>query len=103
MRGLFGAESGLVFWLPLMCWEILCVAIQKCRHIISDDVDLAANSLALPCFQAAQPEVGVQTDDHSLKQLLVRFPRHREEARTVRGEATDQSVTRHQWAERSRI
>jgi len=86
-----------------MLREILLVALEQGRHIGGYEVDLSANFFSLTGRQSAETEVRVQAARHALEQFLVRLPDRREDHLLVGAEGANQSVARHQRAERARV
>ena len=80
--------------LPLLPGEIAAVSRVQCREIGRHQVDLPAHRLRFPRVQAADAEVGVKTDDDSLKQLLVRFPGGRDQLFSIGRDTADQTTRR---------
>ncbi len=66
-------------------------------------VDLAADRFGLAGLEPTDSKVGMKANDHTLKQLLIRRPRHRHQLLAVGRDAADQPIGRHDFGERSRV
>ena len=84
----------------LVLGEVMAVACQEAVDVGRHQVDLASDRLGFARLEPADPEVGVQADDHSLEELLIRLPRRGHDLLAVGREAADQPVRGDDRAER---
>ena len=83
--------------------EILAIPRLERRKIGRHQVDLAADRLRLARLEPADAEVGMEADDHTLKELLVRLPGGGDELLAVGRDAADQAVRGNDRRERPRV
>jgi len=86
-----------------MLGEISFVAGQQRLDIVVDEVDFATDRLGLARQESAHAKIRMETDDDSLKQLLVGLPSGRQDHFFVGGKTTDQSIVRCLRVQRPRI
>ena len=84
-------------------WEIMGVPSQERRDVVPDQIELPMDPTRFPGGKAPNPEIAVQTGDHSLKELLVRLPGGRQDATIIITKAANQPVARGQRTQRTRV